>query len=484
VSTQVPAQLPALDTFLARVEPFNDMWPAVNVRYSAVLQDREWRNLFTRVTFTWDRTPPSSQGLMILRESFRAGRLWLPMPDGLEWVRSIRSGRPMIDGAVVRLDHVNGNDPGSTTRYGWTEFQLGRGGELNHLKQVDKETHQGYLLMGNGGMAWELLKHEDWVNLRDSLLGLPQPYGGLEEFSTEYLGFSEPRTVNHPVAFEIMAPFDVTFQDWSIKEGRSLEGHVTYPPTVPEDRLTVAGMLTGFDGTDRRRTPITKTREGGPSELVQAAFSLPFHDQQEIRLHLLLRNHNVDTWHALIPAPGSPNPRFQALFGLGRIGDQLAETLAQPDAVRDSHRLELVVCWLLHLCGFQVMPTDLPTLTGADVADVVAYDPYSNEGLVVEVTGKDPLSNEKLTKLRRRTDDLASHVPSIRFVPVAAAVARDTFLQTEVDVARGLSVALLGRPQLQRLLTVAQENRLPSETIRREILGLERPHLSRDISRS
>jgi hypothetical protein len=460
------------------------MWPAINVRYSAVLQGQEWRNLFTRVTFTWDRSPPPSQGLMILRESFRAGGLWFPMPDGLEWVRSIGSSRPVIDGVSVRLDHVNVNNPPATTEYGWTEFRLGRAGELNHLKQLDKESHQGYLLMGNGGMAWELLNHDEWGKLRDSLLGLPQPYGGLEEFSTAYLGFSEPRTVNHSVAFEIMAPFDVTFQDWSIKDGRSLEGHVTYPPTVPEDRLSVAGMLTGSAGTDRQRVSIKKTRGGTASDLVQAAFSLPFQEYQEIRLHLLLKNHNVDTWHALIPAPGSPNPRFQALFGLGRIGDLLAETLAQPDTVRDSHRLELVVCWLLHLCGFQVMPTDLPTLTGADVADVVAYDPYSNEGLVVEVTGKDPLGNEKLTKLRRRTDDLAASAPSMKFCPVAIAAARESFLATELEAAQTLCVTLLGRNDMQRLLTLAQENRLPSEILRREILGERRPHLSRELSRS
>ncbi len=217
---------------------------------------------------------------------------------------------------------------------------------------------------------------------------------------------------------------------------------MTYPATVQDRDLTVAGILTGSSGVVRQHSAVTRVKESGPGDLVESSFTLPFGEFREVRLHLLLRGHNVDSVRAAIPAPGSPNPRFQSLFGLGRIGDVLAEVLSQPEAAKNAERLELAICWLLHLCGFQVMPTDLPKLTGSDVADVVAYDPYSANGLVIEVTAKDPLSGEKLSKLRRRTDALASSASSVTFYPVAIAPSRESFLEIEIEAAQRLSITL------------------------------------------
>ncbi len=207
------------------------MWRAIDVRYSAVLQNGEWKNLFTRASFSWDPRPPATQGLLVLRSSFRAGRLWFPMPEGMDWLRATGSDRALFDGTPVHLGHIPGPDPDgpprSVTNYGWTELQIDRTGGLSNLKQVNTPSLRGYVLMGNGGAAFELVNHEDWTALRNALLQLPQPYGGLEEFSTSYLGFSEPRGFNHPVAFEVEARFDTTILGWSIREGKTL---VPRPP--------------------------------------------------------------------------------------------------------------------------------------------------------------------------------------------------------------------------------------------------------------
>lgn len=461
-----------LESFLSRIEPFLDIWPAIEVRYSAVLQEGAWRNLFTRVAFSWDRTPPTSMGVLILGDRFRAGRLTFLREDGITWLRNLGAGRVPLEDIEVRLDYVmtrSADKP--TSSYGWTELRSDLAGGLASLNLLERTSLLGYVLQGNGGVPWELLSAEEWHRLEDSLFQLQYPFGGLGEFSTAYLGFPEPKTLGHSTSFDIIAPFDTAFRSWSIKDGKLFEGRITHPPTVTDKDLRIAAILTGGSEVDRVQCQLTIGTGNQPDHLVTSAFSFPWKDYRTISLHLLLRGQAVDTFPAVFPAPGSPNPRFQSLFGLHRIGDLLAETLAQPGSVRDSHRPEILVCWILHLCGFQTVPTDLAEMTGGDVADIIAFDPYSNEGLVVEVTARDPMSNEKLAKLRTRSDTIAKSVPSVTFYPLAVAVARETFLPIEIETAKSLSITLLGRSDLQRLFERAQANELPGNILRAIVSG-------------
>lgn len=464
--------LDQLEAFLARIEPFLDLWPALEVRYSAVRQAGEWRNLFTRVVFSWNRAPPVSQGMLALEDKFRAGRLTLQREGGIAWLRNLETGRFPVEDIEVHLNHVPIRSPDrSPSRYGWTELQLDRTGEARGLNQYDRSSVQGYALQGNGGVAWEVVSPEDLLRLEDSLFRFPQPFGGLGEFSTAYLGFPEAKTHGHATAFDIVAPFDTSFLGWSIREGKTFEGRIEHAPTVRETDLGIAAILTGPSGADRMQCHVAVGAGSSPDQLVTSSFSFPWRDYRSISLHLMLRGHAVDRMPVVFPASGSANPRFQSLLGLHRIGDLLSETLSQPGSIRESHRLEVLVCWILHLCGFQSVPTNLPEMDGGDVADVIAFDPYSNEGLVVEVTARDPLSNEKLAKLRTRADLVAGSVPSVTFYPVAVAVARDTFLPIEVETAQSLSIILLGRAELERLFELAQANELPGNILRRLFSG-------------
>jgi len=457
-----------LESFLTRIEHFIDIWPTIEIRYSAVKQAGEWRNFFTRATFSWNRSGAAPHGILALEDWFRAGRLTLQRDPGIAWLRNLAQGSVPVEDISLRMDHVqtsSANKP--TLAYGWTELWLDRAGELRGLNQFERRSLGGYALLGNGGSAWELVSAPNWLRLDDLLFGLEHPFGGIAEFAGAYLGFSDPKTPGHPTAFEITAPFDSAFLGWSIRDGTTFVGSVTHPPSVPPSDLSVAAVLMGAGGTDRSHAQLAVGPDANDDSLVTSSFSFPWKEYRSMTLHLLLRGHSVDTLPAIFPAPGSPNPRFQALFGLGRLGDSIAEALDQPGSIKDTRRFELVVCWLLHMCGFQTIPTDQPSLTGSDVADLVAFDPYSNSGLVVEVTTRDPLSNEKLTKLRRRADTLAQYVASVNFYPVAVAAARDSFLETEIETANSLSITLLGHPDLQKLFELAQANELPGIALRR-----------------
>ncbi|MGB6500348.1 MAG: hypothetical protein WBG19_02950 [Thermoplasmata archaeon] len=461
-----------LESFLTRIEPFLDIWPQIDLRYSTVLQGGDWRNLFTRVSFSWDRTPPASMGVLALGEKFRAGRLTLPREDGVAWLKNLGRGRMPLENIEVRLDWVmtgSGGEP--TSSYGWTELQSNHSGGLANLKLLERTSLHAYVLQGNGGLPWELQTAEEWLRLEDSLLRLEHPFGGLGEFSTAYLGFSEAKTLGHSTSFDIVAPFDTAFLGWSIKEGRAFTGLISHPPTVAAGDLSIAAILSTADLVDRMQCKVAVESGTAPDQLVTSKFGFPWKDYRTINLRLLLRGIAVDSLPLVFPAPGSANPRFQSLFGLHRIGELLSETLAQPKSVRESHRLEILVCWILHLCGFQTAPTGLPDMDGGDVADIIAFDPYANEAFVVEVTARDPLSNEKLSRLRRRADTVAASVPTLTFYPVAVAVARDSFLDTEMEAAKALSIILLGRADLQRLFELAQANELPGNILRRLISG-------------
>lgn len=460
-----------LEEFLARVGPFRDIWPTIDVRYSAIQQGGEWRNLFTRANFSWDSGAMPQQGSLRIGERFRAGRFRMPQAEGLDWLRTITSGSFAAEGFQVRFDYLPRSPPGAAPiAYGWTPMQYDRTGQLANMRSLTQVGLQGYVLLGNGGSAWDLADSEEWVRIQDGLLAFERPFGELGEFSTTYLGFPDPKSVGHTTVFEVVAPFDSTIRGWSIEEGSSFKGVIAHPPTIDPATLGLAAILRGPEVIDRSQWKPIPSAGGEVAPLRLATFELPWRGYSEANLYLMLRGRTLDVLKVLLPAPGTANMRFQSLFAMPLIGDTLVSDLANPDSVRDSHRLELLVCWTLHLCGFQVIPTDLPEFPQGDSPDLLAFDPYSSRALVVEVTRKDPQADGKLSRLRRRTDELQSKMPTSDLRAVMVVPARESFQDPEVEAARGLNVILLGHSDLQGLFELAQSNELVT-TVFRKIVG-------------
>jgi hypothetical protein len=184
----------------------------------------------------------------------------------------------------------------------------------------------------------------------------------------------------------------------------------------------------------------------------------------------MLRGLEVDQLRIGVPTKDTVNPRLQAIFALGQINQLMEDTLEHPDQVRSSDRFEILVAWLFHACGFQTMLTGAHGMGGADAPDVLAFDPYSGHALVIEVTARDPLNNDKLVKLRRRADSIKEWLGGTAPHAIVAAPARDTFLEPETREAAGLGIVLLPRPKLRLLRESAQNNDLPSDVVKNVIL--------------
>lgn len=456
-----------LDEFLARVGPFLDIWRTIDVRWSAINQGGEWRNLFTQARFGWDPGGMPQQGLVQLGERFRAGRFRMPQTEGLGWLRAIAGGSYVAEDTRVRLDYLPRSPAGAPPlTYGWTPMQYDRTGQLANMRSLTQVGLQGYVLLGNGGAAWDLADPEEWTHIQDGLLAFERPFGEIGEFSTSYLGFPEPKTVGHATAFEIVAPFDSTIRGWSIQGESALSGVIAHPPTIDAANLSLAAILRGPDVIDRGQWHLASSAIDSLAPLRTATFELPWRGYSEANLYLMFRRRTLDVLRVLLPAPGTANTRFQSLFAMPLIGDTLASDLANPDSVRDSHRLELLVCWILHLCGFQVMPTGLPEFPAGDVPDILAFDPYSNGVLVVEVTRKDPLADGKLSTLRRRADEMRSRMSAAEVHAVMVVPAREAFLPSEIEEASRLEVTLLGHPDLQSLFGRGQASELSTSVLR------------------
>jgi hypothetical protein len=456
---------PRMGPFLEMIGPLRDLWNSLDVRYAAIKQDGIFRNLFTRASLSFEICETPTSDILVSTPDFRAGRLRFPRERGLEWLLTIENDIVSVDGESVRLDYlsrVRATDSGQAGVYGWTHFLLTRSGELANLRTLGRQGLRGIYLMGNGGVVWELFDAGTWDRLKNRLLALPKPFGGLEDLTSAYIGYPEGKGPNHVTSFDVVAPIDAGFIGWKIREDRTFVGSFVHPPSLKPHEISLTAILSASAGVERQHPSVPEFEPESSGAVPVRSFTLQLHDYHRIRLHLMIRGEEVDVLEVVLPAPGGSNPRQLALFGLDQISQTLAETLARPESVKNSHRLELAVAWLFHLYGLQVMPTDVAEFAGGDVPDVIGYDPYLDRAVAVEVTVKDPLSNDKLSKHRRRTDRLIEKSSGVTWYSLIVAPARENFYPTELGPASALGVVVWGAPELRTLLDGAGLNPLPS----------------------
>lgn len=460
--------------FLDRVRPFQDLWPSIEIRYSIVLQGDRWCNLWSRVRFLWEDVRAQFHEPEIETPIFRAGRLFLPMEDGLEWLREAESGAVSVAGRTVHLGHEvrrPGSDVPLRTQYGWNVWKLDRNGGLQSLLSPRPESEQGYRYAGFGEWANSLLDPIGWSATHDNLLSAAHPYAGLGEFSVGFLGYTEALGPTHSVGIEVDAVYGTLFHEWVINDDTDFVASVQHPNTVPPGDLSITAILSLENRSLRLHIPVNEGRPVPDTPVQLSDFKFPFTGFHQVELHLLLRGHDVDVLDLPFPSSDTPNVRLRAIEGLDLVWANLTTTLEEARAIKTPAALEMLVSWVLHLCGFQTMLVGHPPLQGGDVPDMVAYDPYSNNGLVVEVTRDLALSQDKLARLARRTSAIQASSSSVRFYAVAAAPAIETFGDQETSAASDLGVALLSHRDLTQLLNVAQSNPLPAEVLRKVILA-------------
>lgn len=464
---------PAFSDFASRVQPFEDLWTSFEVRYSSVRQPGGWRNLFTRAQFGWETVPADKHESVVDTGALRAGRLLFPAARGHEWLGRLESGAVTVDGVEVTLGHdvvrSGPGDPGTFVRYAWKSWRHDRFGGLRDFLDADPEWEQGFELTGCGERAATLVDPRMWGEIHDALLSADLPYRGIGEFSTSYLGFRDPKTPSQPVGVEVVASFGTVFSEWAL-EGDRFTGMILRPPTSQDAEVEVAAILDKASKVTRLHLPVHGAEPVQGLPLVQSEVTFPFEGFRSVDLHLLLRGHDVDALQVSFPSPDTPNPRLEVLSGLDQVGLRLTETLQKPQTVHSPQAFELVVSWLLHLCGFQVMLTDLPPLKGGEVTDMVAFDPFSDQGLVVEVSGSDGVNRDALARLVRRTATAQGAAPDSKLHAVLVLPATDTLRAEEITLAGESGVALLSGGDLRTLLTMASQNPVATDLLQNIIL--------------
>ncbi len=456
--------------FLERLKPLEDLWPCGDLRYSAYKQDGEWRNVATQLTLRWDTLSDSIQTPSIQYPRFLVGRQILPWKAVVETLSAADNGDFTAGGNRIRLDYVQigPQTAHATVRASWSQWYLGPKWQIRGIAQVPPESLLGYGLTANGGAISDFVDAETWGGIRHALLLAHPPYAGFEDLSSNFLTTSDPLEWNWPSRFQCTAPLGTQFDEWNISEG-SLIGKLLVPPTLKPEDLRITAILGRLSRIDRL-TVIPGGFESNPVPKFRSSpFSIPFEGYSWADLHLLLRGIEVDRFRLSLPSPESRNPRLKALEALDRIPVLLNQAIADAPSSRSTDTLETLVAWILHLCGFQVMGVDTGPMRGKAglVCDLLAFDPYSNDAVVIDVTLSEPLNSEKLAKVRVRTDAVQSKLAELKVRAVIAVPGRDDFLPEELTAAAGVAVRLVSRSDLREMIESAQENEMPSTTTKR-----------------
>lgn len=467
-----PRSVPQVGRFLQSITPFKEIWKSARFAYSAVRQAGEWRNLFSTLHLDWAEPDGATPERLVDSQEIRVGSTRLARDAAIEFVaRAASESAYLIDGLRIRLDTLTPTNSGGTTTtlYGWTPWRLDGNNRRWNLNVGDDPNVQGYALQADGNRAADLLTHAEWLAVHNALLAAEEPVAGIPELTTGYLGFDDLKTINHMLTLEVTARFASQITEWSVDQTGQFQGRIQCPPTIAEGDLDVAAIMSRGGEYDRIHVPALPSTIQGNSGLAVRTFGFRFQGYDWVELHLMLKGWQIHHHEIRFPSPNTENPRARVLPALGRVGELLTETLDQSTPIRSSERFEQLVGWILHLAGFQVMQTDFPPMKGGE-ADLIAFDPYSQSHLVIEVTARDPLNNEKLSKLRRRTDDIRATVPTETFYAVAIVPDRDSFLPTEIATATQLGVGLLSKPDLNRILEMAGENHLPARILSQVVL--------------
>ena len=450
--------------FFTKIEPLLPYWASVELRYSAILQAGEWRNLLSRARLGWEKVDEPVAEILLDDERFRAGRVLMGLSGALPALKASEDGFVRMRDVSFKLDYLSSrsNPPGTPSKYGWTCWMYETSGGLRNLEWGTFEGNQGYHLAAHGGQLREIVDIDEWTRIHDLLLDGNPPYTSIEDFSTTFLGFRQEQTYNHVAAFELEAMLPISFADWDLVSPETFTAKVRSAPTVRASDLKTVAVLTSQDRTDRLKvecTPVSSDSLGWNDSVV----TIPFRGYSWVDLHLLLQKSEVDVLRGAFPATGTDNLRFRSLAPFPRLTQLLNETLEQAHTITSSDRQEILVSWILHLCGFQTMLTDVDGMKAGDAPDLLAFDPYSTSNvLVVEVTGRDPLNHDKASKLRRRTDELGVALAGSKPRAVLVLPGRDSLLDLEIEIAERLSIALLTRPKVWQLIRLAQENTLPA----------------------
>lgn len=446
------------------VSRYPGLWKSLDIRYSAMKAHGRWWNFVTEVRLHWDEPALTGPESLVQLEDFVAGRLSGPFSDLDSILDQVDRQELEFGEHRFTLAHPSHSGGSSPTEYPFHPFfsvaQVGDGWKPFWQPEPDCVSFQ---VGATGGSLQELMDQHRLADIERRLLTHEPPYFGFEDLMLYFLRANQPHGLGGSTRCWISAPLYARIESQELLETHDLRLRIHAPPTARRSDLRVVGRRVKGSTIDRiviRAAENENLLVGDGSVSV----TIPLQTCDWVDGALIFGTERVDRFQLSLPSNESANPRL-AVLAMTDLGNRrLDEFVTGAEAsLRLENAQEVGLAWVLTLCGLQVLSTGLRGFNMGSAPDLVAFVPYVNAALVLEATRRDVMSEEKLVRLRDRTETLSRHLPDFDVVAVAA-TAKTSLTMPEVSLSDSLGVRVLLQPDLARLMEFALRNDPPRVT--------------------
>ena len=447
--------LETVSAFKARVKPFRDVWKSIDARMILCKHGGDWYNVLTSLRFSPEK--PRNQKVLegVELSNFLVGRASVRF----ELIDSVLDEIPK---SIVTLASrkVRLGDPKVPTppegSYRWDSRIVEREYVGRLLGNVPP--FRTIALEGWGPSLQQFWTHTEWDMMEPRLLAQDPHYRGIPDAARSLMGAPYSIGLGASSGMTILAPLYACFEPEMELKGGALTVRASGPSTAsPKDFRLATTLWTG--ATDRRRTDRFSDGDASATEdrlLLRKKIEVP--DAQSIDLLLLFRNEPVDTQTYVLPSRLMENARLRTHAHFDLNFDRLNQYLTpKREDTRSIDGFEVGVAWLFHLCGFEVVNYGIKGFRLGNEIDILAFAPFSKSILAIEATAWDPLNADKLTKLRRRADELSQILAGYE-IHTTVVAGSDLKYEAEESEAKNLGITILRPANIRRLFEMAQEN--------------------------
>ena len=441
------------------MERFPGLWLSLDIRYSATHVVDEWYNLLTDILLSPASCEPEQAARLVDLPRLWAGSAQVPFSRLGGLLDEIGQGALQLGDRKILLSQPARPADGRPDAYRLAPFFHTLKPSEGWKPFWDKErASAGFELQAHGGSLSDLISHDEVTIMERQLLSHSPPYFGLEDLFRFFLRSNAPGTQGGG-QFSVRAPL-YTWIDSIDLDGSTLRILAHHPPSLDPQELRVVARGGTSDDIVRIDLRPETTEAARPDT---SRFSVPVADLAWIQGALIIRDIRVDDFVYSLPLAHSPNPRYEALYITDQGENRLRDFVnGNPSVMRFESAQVVGLTWLLQLCGFQVIPTDLPGLKMGSSPDILAFTPLSAGVLVIEATSRDLAADGKLVKLHDRVEALRDRLPDHDVVGVAV-TAKSSVTQHEAELATGLGIRVVTQTDLEGLRSSAEQNVLTSK---------------------
>ena len=431
----------------APIESYLPDWQSIDIRAIAVrAKGGRWAYNSIRVVLDPEPTssqeqndPPKIENLLVAHEKWKISRL-----D--ELLTGLLQGDLHVAGETVMVQSFNGSEwrterPLPPTLV--SEKGLSRYG-------VD---FPSYVTEWQSSMSGAVEKDVS-ERIERSLRTNDPPWDGIGELRENYVGLQDWNHVGYDWSrLDFVAPLYVKLDSVRV-EGDIVHLNVAKTKLTRVEDMTIS--LIGIKGpqtTDRRVEKVVGKYKSDAK--LEENFKLSGKPSR-LKIFLGYRGIAVDSRTVFIlGALARPSLHVLEFMGISRLSDLVSS---------NGEDLERGVALLFHNLGFD---TANYARRFDDSTDIVAFGGPQGPVLVIECTGGVLNSKDKLSKLIKRTRELAEKVPGVEFRPVIfTSLRRDSLSESNKEDARKDRIIVVTSDDVPKLLQMISEATNADQAIR------------------